>query len=344
MFQHSAFSRRPRLGALRALLTVCAAALLFVAPVHAQDQGVALVVFVFDTDGAPLPQATVTAEVTGLRQMRVTNDDGRVVIAAPAAGRVQLEVRRIGYEPAALGVTLPAEQNRVEITLRRSAYALDTVRVRAERTFAWIIASSTTQLPISGADVSVLGTRTRVRTDSAGAFTLPIGAQRNVTLSVSKRGFATQVVVERVAPGQSREMLILLDVTTKVGNRLMQSQWDRGARLRGRGTDAGGVGGRELRASGASSLADALRASPSAVEKGLIFDDNACVFVDGDPRPGQTIYTFSTDQVALVEFYGARGESTQTLERRWPKNQPCALDITRTLNPSAVRWIVIWTR
>jgi len=340
MIQPSA--RRPR-RPLRALIALVIACLGSTA-LAAQGRGGGLSVFVYDADGAPLPQATVTAELSGTRQSRITDDDGRVVIPVPATGRVELEVRRIGYAPASLGVTLPVERNRVEVTLRRVAFALDTVRIRAERTFAGIVASSTTQLPIGGAEVSVLGTRVRVRTDSAGTFTLPIETQRTVTLSVTAKGFAPQVVIERIAPGQSREMLILLDIPGKVGNRMLQSQEDRGERLRWRGNDAGGVGGRELRASGARSLADALLASPSAVEKGLLFDENACLFVNGDPRPGQTISSFPTDAVALVEFYGARGDFTGSLARRWPQGQPCGSGVTRTLNPNTARWVVIWTR
>ncbi len=328
------------LRALGALVVAC----LVSTSLTAQGSGGGLSVFVYDADGAPLPQATVTAEMAGMRQARITDDDGRVVIPVPAAGRVELEVRRIGYAPATLGVTLPVERNRVEITLRRSAFALDTVRVRAERTFAGIVASSSTQLPIGGADVSMTGARTRVRTDSAGTFTLPIETQRTVTLSVSAKGFAPQVVIERIAPGQSREMLILLDAAGTVGNRMLQSQEDRGERLRWRGNAAGAVGGRELRASSARSLGDALRASPSATEKALIFDENACLFVNGDPRPGQTIMTFPTDDVALVEFYGDRDPGIRNLAMRWPRGQPCGSGVARSLNPSTARWIVIWTR
>jgi hypothetical protein len=334
-----------RLAACCVALALIAAGLIPAAslsaqPVIPQDR---LVVYVYDrTDGAPLTQATVTFVLDGEAQRRYTDEEGRFFVNVPLRGRIEFEARRIGYKPATAVATLPVPRNRIEINLERTGTTLAKVEVTAGPVFAGIVASSKSQLPIAGASVSMLGNKGRMKSDSMGRFALPTDGQTDITLNISARGFASRLVIDRLPRGESREMLILLDTVTLVGNRLYQNLDDRDQRLRFRGLNSGAVGGRELRARGPG-LADALRFSPTAQAKGLVFDDAACLFVDGDPRPGQTLASFPTDDVDVVEFYGARGDVTGMLARRWPRNVPCGNGAPSMRN-DRVMFIVIWTR
>jgi len=326
------------------MATVVPVGVLGAQPVTPRDR---LVVYVYDvTDGAPLPQATVIVTLDGEAQRRYTDEEGRFYVNVPLSGRLEFTARRIGYKAATAVATLPVPRNRVEITLERTTATLATVEVNAGPVFAGIVASSTSQLPLRGATVSMTPGSARVQSDSMGRFALPTDGRTNITLSIRANGFAPRVVMERLLSDESREMVILLDTMTLVGNRLYQSLDDRDQRIRWQGLNAGAVGGRELRAS-APGLAAALRLSPSVAVKGMVLDDAACIFVDGDPRPGQTLDSFPTENVDLVEFYGSSGDyggALRFLLDRWPKNSPCGSGASTVARSNRVAYIVVWTR
>ena len=311
-------------------------------PVMPRDR---LVVYVYDvTDGAPLAQSTVTFVLEGEAQRRYTDEEGRFFMNVPLSGRIEFEARRIGYKPATAVATLPVPRSRIEINLERTSATLATVKVTSGPVFAGIVASSTSLLPIRSATVAMTPGSGRMRSDSMGRFAFPTGGRIDITLTISARGFAPRLVLDRLPSGESREMVILLDTMTLVGNRLYQSLYDRDQRIRWRGRfNAGVVGGRELRER-APGLADALRLSTSAVATGMTLDDAACLFVDGDPRPGQTLASFPSGDVDLVEFYGPGGDFVGQLKDRWPKNAPCGSGSPQDARSNRVVFIVVWTR
>jgi hypothetical protein len=66
-------------------------------------------------------------------------------------------------------------------------------------------------------------------------------------------------------------------------------------------------------------LRDALRVAPSTLSRGLLVkDDVACIYVDGEPRPGMTAGDIPAADVQAVEVYGinARG-GTLAPQRPW---------------------------
>lgn len=310
-------------------------------PVTPRDR---LLVYVYDiADGAPLQQATVSFVLEGEAQRRYTDEQGRFFVNVLLSGRLVFDVRRIGYKPATAVATLPVPGNRVEINLERTTTTLATVEVNAGPVVAGILASSTSQLPIRGATVSMTPGSGRMQSDSMGRFALPTDGRTDISLTISARGYAPRLVVDRLPSGESREMLILLDTMSLVGNRSYQGLYDREQRIRWRGRNAGAVGGRELRER-APGLADAFAMSPSVTATGLLLDDAACLFVDGAPRPGQTLASFPTDDVDLIEFYGAKGDYFGVLQERWPKRAPCGSGIPPGRRINRVEFIVVWTR
>ncbi len=336
--------RRAAGGAALALITagLVPAVSLVAQPVTPRDP---LVVYVYDmTDGAPLAQSTVTFMLEGEAQRRYTDEEGRFFVNVPLSGRIEFEARRIGYKPATAVATLPVPRNRIEINLERASATLARVEVTAGPVFAGIVASSSSQLPIRDATVALTPGRGRMQSDSMGRFALPTDGRTDITLTISARGFAPRLVVDRLRSGDSREMVILLDTMPLVGNRLYQNLDDRDQRIRWQSSlNAGVLGGRELRER-APGLESAFRLSPSVVRTGMTLDDAACLFVNGDPRPGQTLASFPTGDVDVVEFYSARGEFVGILRDRWPKGAPCGTGSPQGARSNRVVYIVVWTR
>ncbi|AHG89578.1 TonB-dependent receptor plug [Gemmatirosa kalamazoonensis] len=90
-----------------------------------------LVLVVRDAEGKPV--STAHADVEGATA--VADDSGAVRLARVPAGSRVATVRALGYEPATVSVTLPADASRTErVTLARSRVTLlGTVRVNAQR-------------------------------------------------------------------------------------------------------------------------------------------------------------------------------------------------------------------
>jgi hypothetical protein len=91
----------------------------------------AVVAHVVDAEsGAPLPGAQL--RISALQQVARSDESGRAMLRRIPAGRVAIEVRRMGYLPASTEATLSGRDTlELEIALERAALAMDTVRVQA---------------------------------------------------------------------------------------------------------------------------------------------------------------------------------------------------------------------
>ncbi len=324
------------------------AVLLVLVPIllHAQSAGGVVVVRVRDSVGGAVPLATVIAESEGLRQLRTTNDSGRATFTLPRDATIRVSVRRIGYIPIQTTLAVQSERQTVELTIGRAiAFSLDTVRVTAQRAVRGLVVAKATQEPIAGALIKLTGSSQRVTSAADGSFTLPLRVQRSVTLTVRARGYAPAFRTERLDDGASGDFLVLLDTLGAVPNRVIANLWDAEMRISWRSVVDATVGGRELRATGAAGVLDALRLSRSSSERGLRVGDSVCLFVNGEAAPGQTLETFSVESVTMVELYERGGEMIRSLADRWPKNAPCGRGPSAVApsGPGAVRYAVVWT-
>ena len=124
-----------------------------------------------------------TNRAISFAQIRVTPGDRRLVtdqngvfeIRALANGDVQLDVRRIGFEPTRLTLQLPRAEGPLTITIRSLPRVLDSVRVRErgpEVRFTGIVVDDLNQ-PVIDAEVIAAGANDQhVRTDAGGHFRL----------------------------------------------------------------------------------------------------------------------------------------------------------------------------
>jgi hypothetical protein len=345
--RHRATVARPRIARTSpALLAGIAALLALPMRVGAQDAGTVLELRVRDAAGSAVPLATVTADVDGVRQLRVTTDSGRVSFVVATGTPVRIGVRRIGYVPLSTTVVPQGERQSLVLVVGRSIpWSLDTVKVVAQRAVGGIVVSSATQEPIAGATISLTGGGQRVVSGADGGFALPLKGQHTVTLSVRAPGYAPAFRTERLDGGASGEFLILLDSLGGTPNHVIANLWDAERRIAWRDRTDAMVGGRELRASGTNNAQDALRESRTMAEKGLRVGDNACLFINGEPAPGQTLETFPVESVKSVELYERGGEMIGTLTRRWPPYAPCGRGASSfgPTGPGAVRYVVVWT-
>lgn len=85
-------------------------------------------ILVADQNGAPVPNATVELEKTGLF---VASEQGGLTLTIGQTGRLRCRVSSVGYTSTDTTITLPAPS--VSITLRRNNLFLDPVEIRALR-------------------------------------------------------------------------------------------------------------------------------------------------------------------------------------------------------------------
>ncbi len=335
----------PRLPPLALALAALAT---LATPLRAQSTGTLLDLRVRDAAGGTVPLATVIAESDGIRLLRTTSDSGRATLPLPRNTRVVLSIRRIGYVPVRTTVETTAEQQPLTVTMSRAIpWALDTVRVTARRTVGGIVVAAATQEPVAGATVTLTGGGQRIVTAADGSFTLPLDRRRTLTLVVRAPGYAPAFRTERLDADASGDYLILLDSLASMSNVTQANLWDAERRITWRGSFDASVGGRELRATGAATITDAARLAPSLAERGLRAGDAACVFINGEPAPGQSLSSIPVDRVTMVELYEQGGEMIASLVNRWPKGVPCAGASPERLQQRAsgqARWAVVWMR
>jgi hypothetical protein len=83
------------------------------------------------------------------------------------------------------------------------------------------------------------------------------------------------------------------------------------------------VGRPELIARGDRNLEDAIRYSRSFLRKGMVWNRNACLFVNGIARPALALDAIDPSDVEAVEVYGLNGDWTGTLEQQWIPGKRC---------------------
>lgn len=141
---------------------------------HAQD--VVVRGSVRGPGGVPVPQAEI---IVGDSSRARTDSAGAFTVGGLAAGSVELVVRRVGFAPIAIPLTLAVGQRRtLVIELAKLPYAIDPVVVTARRPGLFGQVVDDAGHPIANADVIVAGSGRRVKTGADGGFAMPDLADR----------------------------------------------------------------------------------------------------------------------------------------------------------------------
>lgn len=155
----------------RRIVSLAQLALVLLAPaiLHAQD--VVVRGTVRGPDRRPLAQAEVIVADT----VRVRTDSvGAFTVSGLAAGTTELLVRRVGFAPLSIPLTLAAGQRRtLAIELAPLPYAIDPVIVSARRPGLYGLVVDEGGAPIAGAELMVVGAGRRVTSGKDGGFAMP---------------------------------------------------------------------------------------------------------------------------------------------------------------------------
>jgi len=152
-----------------------------------------------DTAGAPV----AGAEVILSDQRTVTTLQGAFRFDSIPFGSHLITIRLIGYSPLRLPITVRGTSH-IEYVLRRVAYVLPTVYVRARAAGIYGTVGDSGLTPLAGVIVQLAGKGGRQTiTDSSGRFAFPLVAEG-------------QYVVRAVHPGYAEEWLFL-EVTKRDG-------------------------------------------------------------------------------------------------------------------------------
>src|SRR5579871_6092494 len=159
---------------LRRLNIIAAVVALIAAPARAQVGSTTDIITgkVVDSTGKPVVAATVTAISvdTHISRSRQSNTDGRYTIVFPdGGGQYQLQVRALGFNPAATILARQADEDRLvaNVTLSAGIATLSTVTTRATRvrgpdpsnaggTSANLSPSMLEKLPIDASDLATV--------------------------------------------------------------------------------------------------------------------------------------------------------------------------------------------
>lgn len=209
-----------------------------------------------------------------------------------------------------------------------------------------IVVAQETFSPLANATVTVMRTSARTRTGSDGKFTLfGISPGGHIVWASAPGRLPTTIPV--VVPRDTTvELLVsLIPLSAPGARRLAQPLADFELRTRTAArTNSALVPRQELVGHGVN-LGTALRYAPSFLRAGLRFDEAACLYVDGLPRPGLTVYDIDPDEVEAVELYAPRAFLSQQRLRAWPRGFPCGSPGVRIFpGGDRVSTIVVWLK
>lgn len=311
----------------------------FARAASAQEPGAIVTVVVRDSADRPIPEAIASLAPHTGPQAR-TSDAGRAAFVEVAPGRYRLRVIRAGYVPADHRIDIGAGDTTITVVMRPTVTRLEEIRVIASRTGLFgKVGRATDWSPLAGVTVAVYGSRT-VRTDATGAFAVPSLRPGAHLLRVEREGFVAQMRSHTVPDSGAIEVAILLDSgsTPPIYRRVLQ---ELDQRQTWRGFDSAVVPRGELASYGGTTLSAALRQAPSILRRGLVLTEGACVYINGEPRPGWPIDAFPVEQIEAVEVYARGAELSNTLAKRWPRGATCGATPrpTRSLSTAGQRTV-----
>lgn len=333
-------------------------------PVHflsAQTPGT-LTGMVRDSLGRPLREAVVVLDPND--DIRATRTDmaGRFRFDRLRAKRYHLRTTWIGYEPDERTIDLPSGGLEVSITLTRLPFRLDTMTVVARRTGIFGTAVDKKDFhALGGVEVSVLGTRHRVRTSSDGTFSFGDVRPGGWVVKGKRDGFETTMFSVVVSDTAAVELAMAMDTIVTKSQALAEARlFEMQMRVNRRDANSSAiVVAQEFAAHRGQSLDVALRYSPTFLTKGLVFRNVECIYINGIARPTLLAKDIAADDVAMVEVYNYRGGASYTDQQMFRNNgNACGagpvqevfgprgsqLRSVRPPNPAAVAYIHIWLK
>lgn len=136
---------------------------------------------------APLSGVTVNVGISDITA--TTDNDGRFSISGIAAGVYSVSFSRMGYSAKSIASALVTAGATIELQVVALAKSAASVSISGK------VTDSTTNQPIAGATVTVLGTSVSATTDGTGTYQIKELALGAATLRVSAVGYTAETVI-----------------------------------------------------------------------------------------------------------------------------------------------------
>lgn len=323
-----------------------AVTLLLAAPLLAQsDASAELRGRVSDGAGRPVTDALVLLRLDAVSRETRTDTAGAYAVAGLRQGRWRVVVQRLGYIPDTSDVTVGAGPATHDVRLQPITQ-LDRRVISATWTGVIGFVGDRRYQRVPEATVTVVGERIVERVNGNGGFAIPWPGQQSILLRVKAPGFTDRLVSARIPERGALELSVLLDTLRFTGaSALMALELER--RLNWASPMAARVSREELLRVGTRDAMVALSGTPSFNMKGLVIERDACLFVDGLPRPGFPLDAIDPATIEFIEVYPAGAERTGVLASRWPRGAQCGIPIPpmfKRRSDQIVRYVVVWTR
>jgi hypothetical protein len=171
--------------------------------------------------------------------------------------------------------------------------------------------TSSARKPVRGASVEVLGTRWRLRTDSAGLFEFADIPEGGYVIQVRRDGYKTRTIPAAVPPAGAVELVASMDsITSDRDKRFENRLRDMEASLHRRSrNDFAIVARQELTIRPGVTLDEAMRYAPSAIGKGFImFSGYVCtIMIDGVVDRIIRMTDIKGDQIEMMVVHQGNG-------------------------------------
>jgi len=339
---------RARLAPLVRRASIATVALLSAAPALAQvDSSTGMRGRVTDAAGRPIVGALVLLRSGTASQEARSDSTGAYSVAGLRPGSWRVVVQRLGYVPDTSDVAVGAVPATHDVRLQRIVQ-LDQRVISADWTGVIGVVGDRGYQPVPEATVTVVGARVVERVDGNGSFSIPWPSEQSILLRVSAPGFTDRLVSARIPERGSVELSVLLDTLRFTGaSALMADELER--RMNWASPMAARVSREEILRTGSRDAAMALSGTPSFNSKGLVIERDACLFVDGLPRPGFPLDAIDPATIEFIEVYPSGTERTGVLASRWPRGAQCGAYVPpqfkrRVGAQQLVRFVVVWTR
>ena len=158
---------------------------------------------VVDSLGRPLADATVRLDQ--LKRLVTTGRDGRYRFDKVKPGTYKVEARRIGYVSESREVEVRERGGAARFQLVPTPFSLQTFITTAARGGLSGVIGDTAYRAVDGVEVRVVGSPYVTRTDSFGAFFLPVKPGRYF-VTLKRAGYALQTVSVTVPPTEGRKI------------------------------------------------------------------------------------------------------------------------------------------
>lgn len=253
---------------------------------------------VTDTLGNVVDSADVM--VGSLKRHTLTSADGTFRFDDVKPGSYEVSARKLGFFPQVRAAKVGDAGGAVAFELVRTVYALPPVVTTSTRIGLSGVVGDTAYHLVADAEITVLATDRRTRSDSTGAFYLAVKPGRHV-VRVARPGYESRMVSVTIPTDSGRRIVVWLTPSDSRGAGrellMMDSLNDRLIKMNPVWSKI--YTHEDIVKTGITDIAQL-----ATVGAGKRVDERCSAIIDGGPRQAP-IWTFSPAELEMMEIYTA---------------------------------------